>query len=161
MLHTTEHQERGMHCGLWVQQLASSKSFKKESTIICYLQWKKYASFAKLLKGTTKKQISCCRSGKVVLQPLHASPQRFKQLYEDPLFLIMVRSYNSNFAFASTGASPAEDVQVEQLANARDGVYTCRVQETICHRVSILPSTESRTSGFALCTFSIVIPKHT
>jgi hypothetical protein len=46
MQHTIKHQDQGVHCNLWIEQLASSKS-----TLINYLQWKKYASFAKLLMG--------------------------------------------------------------------------------------------------------------
>jgi hypothetical protein len=46
--HNKQHQEHSVHCGLWVQQLASWKSLKNKSVVIDYLQWKKYASFAKL-----------------------------------------------------------------------------------------------------------------
>jgi hypothetical protein len=55
MQHTKEYQERGLHCDLWVQRLASSKSFKKKPNFIKYRQWKKYASFSKLLKGKVKR----------------------------------------------------------------------------------------------------------
>jgi hypothetical protein len=105
--------------------------------------------FCQAVKKKDETANSCCRSGKVVLAPLHDPPQGFKQLYEDPLFLIMVRSYNSNFAFTSMGASLAENVRVEQLANAREGVYTCCVLGTICHRAGLLPPIESSISAFA------------
>jgi hypothetical protein len=39
--HNKEHQEYGVLCDLWVQRLASWKSFKNSSTAINYLQWKK------------------------------------------------------------------------------------------------------------------------
>ena len=48
MQHTKDNEERGVHYDLWVQRLASSKSFKNKSTAFSYLQWKKYASFTKL-----------------------------------------------------------------------------------------------------------------
>jgi hypothetical protein len=111
MLHTTEHQERGVHCDFWPQRLESSKSFKNKFTIISYLQWKKYANSAKLLKGKTQQQIAAL-SEKVILAPLYDSPQEKKQLYEDPLFVTKVRSYNSNFSFISMGASLAKNVRV-------------------------------------------------
>ena len=39
--HTKEHQKQGVHCDLWVKRLASSKSFRNNSTDISHLQWKK------------------------------------------------------------------------------------------------------------------------
>lgn len=70
----------------------------------------------------------CCRSGKVVLASLHDSPQGYKQLYEDPLFVTKVWSYNSNFAFTSMAASLAEmSGFTEQLVKAQECVYTFRV----------------------------------
>jgi hypothetical protein len=57
MQHTKGHQQRGVHCDLWVQRLASSTFFKNKSTVFSCLQWKKYASFAKLLNGMMKQQI--------------------------------------------------------------------------------------------------------
>lgn len=50
MLHAREHQERGVHCDLWVQRLESTKYFKNNFTFISYLQWN-------LLKGKTQRQI--------------------------------------------------------------------------------------------------------
>jgi hypothetical protein len=41
MRHTKQQQERGVHCYLWVQRLASSNSFKNKSTVITCRQWKK------------------------------------------------------------------------------------------------------------------------
>jgi len=65
---------------------------------------------------------SCYRRGNVVLALLHDSPQEFEQLYEDPLSLHKVRSYNRNFAFTSMWAFLAENGRVdEQLANFREG----------------------------------------
>ena len=54
---TKEHKKHGVPCHLWGQLLASSQSFKNNSTAINRLQWKKYASFAKLLDGKIKQQI--------------------------------------------------------------------------------------------------------
>jgi predicted transposase YdaD len=48
---TNENEESGVNCNFWIQLLASSKSFKNKSTLINYLQSKKYISFAKLLNG--------------------------------------------------------------------------------------------------------------
>jgi hypothetical protein len=39
----------------------------------------------------------CCRNGQVVLAPLHDPPQEFKHLFETPLLLVKVRSYDSIF----------------------------------------------------------------
>ena len=65
----------------------------------------------------------CCRSGKVVFARLLDSPQESKHLFEDLLYLVKVRSYNSLFAFTSKGASLAENAQIdEQPANTQQGV---------------------------------------
>ena len=37
--------------------------------------------------------------------PLHDTPQDLKELFEDPLFLVKVKSYNSIFAFTSMNVS--------------------------------------------------------
>jgi hypothetical protein len=55
---TKEHQEHGVHCELWIQRLASSNSFKNNSTAVNHLQWKKYARFSKLLDGKIKQVFS-------------------------------------------------------------------------------------------------------
>jgi hypothetical protein len=55
-----------------------------------------------------------------VLAPLGDPPQDFKQLFEDPLLLAKITSYNSIFAFTSIGVSLTENARIdEQLANAR------------------------------------------
>jgi hypothetical protein len=46
MGHNKQYQERGVHCDLWGQRLASWKSFKNKSTTISYLQFNKYVSFS-------------------------------------------------------------------------------------------------------------------
>jgi hypothetical protein len=83
---------------------------------------------------------SFCRSA-----PLHDPPQEFKGLSEDPLFLVKVRSCNSIFPCTSMGASLTVNARIdEQLAKAREGVYTLRVQGTIQHHVGTVSHIESR-----------------
>jgi hypothetical protein len=55
------------------------------------------------LKGDTGK--SCYRSGKVVLAPLGDRPQEFKQLFENPSFLVKSWFYNNLIEFTSMGVS--------------------------------------------------------
>jgi hypothetical protein len=106
--------------------------------------------FCQAVKWKDETAKSCCRSGKVVLAPLAEPTQDFKQLFEDPLFLVKIRSYNSIFAFTSVSVSLTENARIdEQLANPREVVYTFRVQETICHRVGTLLPIESATPSFA------------
>lgn len=78
MRHTKGRQERGVHYDLWVQRLANSRSSKNKPNVLNCLQWKKFASFAKLLNGKMKQQISAVVAGKLRLQ-------EFKQLYVGPL----------------------------------------------------------------------------
>jgi hypothetical protein len=62
------------------------------------------------------------RSGNVVLASSHDSPHEFKQLHEDPLSLIKVRSHNRNFTFTPMLVLLAENVRVdEQLAKSGEG----------------------------------------
>jgi hypothetical protein len=76
----------------------------------------------------------------------HDSPQDFKELLKDGLLLVKVRSYNSLFSFKSFGASFTENARIdEQVAKAREGVYTFCVQVTTCHHVRTLLPVESRT----------------
>jgi hypothetical protein len=63
--------------------------------------------FFQAVRWKDKTTNSCCRSGKIALQRLRDPRQEFKQLFEDPLFLVKVRSYNSIFAFTSMGESLA------------------------------------------------------
>jgi hypothetical protein len=70
-----------MHCHLWVQGLASSNSFKIKSSVINYLKWKKYASFAKLLNGKTKEQIVAVVAEKFCLHRCMILVKEFKHLY--------------------------------------------------------------------------------
>lgn len=85
-----------------------------------------------------------------MLTQLHDPPQAFKQLFEDPLFVVKVRSYIIIVAFTSMGVSLAVSDRIdEQLGNAREGFCTLSVPETICHCVGTFLPTESRTSGFA------------
>jgi len=97
-----------MHCDLCVQRLASSNSFKIKSSVIKYLQWKKYISFAKLLNGNRKEQIVPVVAEMLCLHRCMIFLKEFKQLYKDPLFLFKVSSYNSILTFTSMGASLME-----------------------------------------------------
>jgi hypothetical protein len=85
-----------------------------------------------------------------VLAPLHYPPEDFKLLLADPLFLVKVRSCNRICAFISMDASLAENTRIdEQLANAREGLYTFRVQGITRHRVGIFLPVESSTQSSA------------
>jgi hypothetical protein len=53
------------------------------------------------LKDDTGK--SYCRSGKVVRARLGYLPQEFKELFENPFFLVKSWPYNKLFAFTSMG----------------------------------------------------------
>jgi len=89
-----------------------------------------------------------------VLAQVHDTPQDFKELLKDGLLLVKVRSYNSIFSFKSIGASFAENARIdEQVAKAREGVYTFFVQVTTCRRVRTLLPVESRTTTFVQLYF--------
>jgi hypothetical protein len=59
-----------------------------------------------------------------VFAPLHDPPQEFKELFEDPLFLVKLRSCNSIFPCTSMGAPLMENARIdEQLAKAPEDMY--------------------------------------
>jgi hypothetical protein len=58
-------------------------------------------------------------------------------------------------------ASFAENAQIEgQLANAQEGVYTFRVQGTICHSIGTLLPLKQEHQALHSCMFSMVNWKH-
>jgi isopenicillin N synthase-like dioxygenase len=68
-------------------------------------------------------------------------PQEFKQSFEDTLFLVKVRYYNSVFTFTSMSGSLVENARIdEQLANSG-----ANVREGTCHRAGKLLPAGSRT----------------
>lgn len=117
--------------------------------------------FCQAVKLEDETANSRCHSRNVVLAQMHDSPQNFRELLKDGLILVKVTSYNSIFSFKSIGSSFAENAPIdEQVAKAREGVYTLCVQVTTYHRVRTLLPVESRTPTFVQLYFSIVIWKH-
>jgi hypothetical protein len=117
--------------------------------------------FFQAVRWKDKTTNNCCRSGKIVLAPLHDPPQEFKQLFENPLFLVKFRSYNSILAFTSTGESLAENSRIDaQLANVPEGGYTFPVQGAVCHGVCICCLLNQEHQSLASCMFLIVMWKH-
>ena len=138
----------------WVQRLESSKSFKNRSTVISYLQWKKYVSFAKRLNGKMNQEIVTVVAEKLCLR--HTS--RIQSVVYRHIVLVKVRSYNSISAFTSMGALLMKNAQTDKnLTNVWEGVYTFCVLGATCHRVGTLLPIESRiTSSAQLYVFDSV-----
>jgi hypothetical protein len=72
MQHSTQQQERGVHCDLQVQQLASASAINNLNG--------RNVPFCQAVKWNDERANSFCRSGKFVLAPLHGPPQECKQL---------------------------------------------------------------------------------
>ena len=73
----------------------------------------------------------CCRNGKVNLPAANDPPEDLLRLYQtDPNFRTNIRAYNQIFAFTSMGVNVDNN-----LANGRDGVFTFRINGSICHRI--------------------------
>lgn len=93
----------------------------------------------------------CCVNGAVDL-PLYDCPvPEIVSLYSNKNFLLNIRAYNSIFAFTSLGATPTTNLKLDKnLANAKNGIYTFKIQGTICHRIgSLLPPDNSLQPQFA------------
>ena len=79
-----------------------------------------------------------------MLAQLHDPLQEFKHVFEDPLFVVKVRSYIIIIiiiiiALTSLGALLAESDRIdEQLGNAREGVYKFSVPEimSLCRYIA-------------------------
>ncbi|DAZ97704.1 TPA: hypothetical protein N0F65_009603 [Lagenidium giganteum] len=93
--------------------------------------------------------------GDIDLPPFEDTPPTLKRLFDNADFLQQIRAYNMVFAFTSLGANDGRRLRVdESLADARYGVYTFRIQGTICHRVgSLLPQSEKAPAFARLCFF--------
>jgi len=124
-----------IHCGLWVQRLASSKSFQEQVHHQQLPPVEEICQFCQAIKWKDETVNSCCHRRTVVLAPLHDPPQEFKHLFKDPLFLVKVRSYKSIFAFMSMGAWLMENARIdEQLEDTQD---VCTLVSTKVHRPEI------------------------
>jgi len=83
------------------------------SSAINYLNGRN-VPFGPTVKWNAERANSCCRSGKFVLAPLHDPPQEFKQLFEDQLFLVKLKSYNNIFAFTSIDAAFVDNSRIDE-----------------------------------------------
>ena len=74
-------------------------------------------------------------NGQVMLAPLPPPPTAIKKLLTEKdsesnvLCVTQIRAYNQLFAFTSIGTNLDKN-----LANAREGVYTYRIQGTLYYR---------------------------
>jgi hypothetical protein len=90
----------------------------------------------------------CCRNGKVQLAELAEPPQPLKEYLSNAQFLQNIRRYNNVHAFTSMGAKVDE-----QLANARDGVYTFRIQGQMHHSIGSMQAVEGEAPKFSQIYF--------
>src|SRR6185295_11504506 len=107
------------------------------------------------LKWKEEAKSLCCLNGQVQLASLAPSPQKlFKFLTtNDPKsnepFVNKIRAYNQVLAFSSIGTNLDKD-----LADAREGNYTYRIQGQHYHQIgSLMPSDESQPPKFAQIYF--------
>ena len=92
----------------------------KEMNIIC--------EHCHALKWKNESKGFCCSNGQIILAPLSPAPQHLHSLLttNDPItnepYINQIRAYNQVLAFTSLGANIDEN-----LANAKDGIYTFRI----------------------------------
>src|SRR3989337_3727285 len=94
-------------------------------------------------------------NGQVVIASLGPIPQSLQTFLttndpdSDEPFVNLIRAYNHVLAFTSLGANIDE-----QLANAREGVYTFRIQGALYHRIDgLMPIDELHQPTFAQIYF--------
>ena len=83
----------------------------------------------------------CCGQGKVVLPALASPPEMLMYLLT---VRDQIRASNSALAFASLGVNLDKE-----LANARRGVYTFRIQGVVHHYIGQLTPREGEAPSFA------------
>ena len=98
----------------------------------------------------------CCGQGKVVLPPLASPPEMLMHLLtaadkRGREFRDKIRAYNSALAFASLGVNLDKE-----LANARRGVYTFRIQGVVHHYIGQLTPREGQDPSFAQIYISMM-----
>ena len=92
----------------------------------------------------------CCLDGQVTLAPLQEAPTTLYDFLtsNDPTnspYVDNIRAYNSVLAFTSLGANFDQE-----LANAKEGVYTFRIQGALYHRIGGLkPKEDTMAPTFA------------
>ena len=91
----------------------------------------------------------CCGEGKVVLPSLDILPELLGHLLtvtdsRGKDFRNHIRAYNSSLAFCSLGANIDKE-----LANARRGVYTFRIQGVVHHYIGSLIPNRDEAPAFA------------
>ena len=118
---------------------------------ICPLCGAKFWEREKLSSSTKNcyKFSLCCGQGKVVLPPLASPPEMLMHLLaaadkRGREFRDKIRAYNSALAFASLGVNLDKE-----LANARRGVYTFRIQGVVHHYIGQLTPREGEVPSFA------------
>ena len=119
----------------------------KEMNIVC--------EHCYALKWKNESKGFCCSNGQIILAPLSPAPQYLHSLLttNDPTtnepYVNQIRAYNQVLAFTSLGANIDEN-----LANARDGIYTFRIQGALYHQIgSLMPSDENSLPSFAQIYF--------
>uniref|UniRef100_A0A182HWY8 Helitron helicase-like domain-containing protein n=1 Tax=Anopheles arabiensis TaxID=7173 RepID=A0A182HWY8_ANOAR len=98
----------------------------------------------------------CCNGGQVILPPFQEPPTELSELFDDAEFMRNIRVYNNAFAFTSMGASIRANDHVRQdrsVANGR-GVYTFRIQGTLCHRIGALDQVPGHAPAYAQLYFN-------
>lgn len=94
----------------------------------------------------------CCEKGAITIPKCKLDKwlKEFLELYSNEDFLTNLRAY-SLFAFTSLGATTTKKLNLDKdLANGKGGVYTFRVQGTMCHPMgSLLPPADNLQPQFA------------
>ena len=128
-------------------EIENNRHKLKEMNIVC--------EHCYALKWENETKGFCCMSGQVVIAPLSPAPQHLHRLLtaKDPNtnepYVSQIRAYNQVLAFTSLGANIDED-----LANARDGVYTFRIQGELYHQIGgLMPRNTNQLPTFAQIYF--------
>lgn len=129
-------------------------SFDEQITQMNYIgKMNKKCSHCKALKFHGEIESMCCKKGAIKIPKFKTKrcPKEFLDLYSNKDFLKNIRAYNSIFAFTSVGATTTKKLNLDKdLANGKGGVYTFRVQGTMCHRMgSLLPPGDNAKPQFA------------
>lgn len=133
--------------------LCHQSSFDEQITRTHYIgRMDKKCPYCKALKFHGEIESMCCKKGAITIPKCKLDKwlKEFLELYSNEDFLTNLRAH-SLFAFTSLGATTTKKLNLDKdLANGKGGVYTFRVQGTMCHPMgSLLPPADNLQPQFA------------
>lgn len=121
----------------YIAAMCNHETFNANITQLHYIgQMNKKCVKCAALKFIGESVNFCCVNGAVHLPHFETPVPEIVSLYDNKNFLKNIRAYNSVFGFTSVGATTTTNLKLDKnLANAKSGVYTFKIQGTILSHI--------------------------